>query len=187
MNTCVLKAGFEKGSNRYHLVKRLKKDTADQFVVGMARREEQRRVFWTTHRNLSIWFEQWELSLLEFGFARPKQESDDDSVSVGSVIFYDGACDRIVNFDETAGSLDNTSRNRGGRPLNIFYAACVQGGATIASKSGYSATIICGSAASGDPLPPHFQLKSEAAAERQKLDIDHIANSCDILGKFGFS
>ena len=56
----------------------------------------------------------------------------------------------------------------------------------MARKTGYSATMICGSTAAGDPLPPHFQLKYEATAKWQRLNIDHIANYHDVLGRFGF-
>ena len=39
--------------------------------------------------------------------------------------------------------------------------------------------------AAGEAAPPHFQLKSEAAAENQKVSIDFIANSKGVRCKFG--
>jgi hypothetical protein len=51
---------------------------------------------------------------------------------------------------------------RGGFPPMTFFALDVPGGGTAVNKSGYSATLICGSTASGDPLPVHFQLKTLA-------------------------
>jgi hypothetical protein len=55
-----------------------------------------------------------------------------------------------------------------------FKAPDVAGGATAVNKSGYSSTIvICGSNAAGEPLPPHFQLKTLAKTEeRQRMSVD---------------
>ena len=68
-----------------------------------------------------------------------------------------------------------------------FFAPDVAGGGTAANKSAYSATIICGSTASGDPFPPHFQLKTLAqTVEGQRLSVDWFSNTKNIIGKFGY-
>ncbi|MGL5936992.1 MAG: hypothetical protein ACRCZI_15380, partial [Cetobacterium sp.] len=55
------------------------------------------------------------------------------------------------------------------------------------NKSGYSATIIFGRSAAGEPLPPHFQLKTTAqSAETQCMSTAWFANTHSILVKFGF-
>jgi hypothetical protein len=95
--------------------------------------------------------------------------------------------DRIGNVDETDGSLDDTTGQRGGRPPMTFLAPEVAGGGTAVNKSGYSATVICGSTASGDPFPPHFQLKTLAqTVVGQRLSINWFAHAKDVLGTFGF-
>jgi hypothetical protein len=59
-----------------------------------------------------------------------------------------------------------------------FYSNEVTGGATAANKSGYTATIIFGSNALGEPLPPHFQLKSTAQTpETQRMSTECSATS----------
>ena len=111
--------------------------------------------------------------MIHLGFGRAKTMDDKDTV--GSIVFFPGQADQILNFDKTSATLDNTTGSRGGRPPIVFHAHGIYGAATMERKTGYSATMICGSTAAGDPLPPHFQLKSEATAKRQRLNIDHIA------------
>jgi hypothetical protein len=62
----------------------------------------------------------------------------------------------------------------------------VTGGATAANKSGYTATIIFGSNAVGEPLPPHFQLKSIAQnVENQRMSTEWFKNVHSVLVTFG--
>ena len=77
--------------------------------------------------------------------------------TVSSIVFFPGQADHILNFDKNVATLNNTTGSRGGGPPIVFYAHVISGAATMASKTGYSATMICGSTAAGDPLPPHFQ------------------------------
>ena len=68
-----------------------------------------------------------------------------------------------------------------------FFAPNIAGGATAVNKSGYSAMIICGSSASGEPVPPHFQLKSMAQnPEDQRLSVDWFTSTKDVLATFGW-
>jgi len=87
---------------------------------------------------------------------------------------------------KTDGSLNNTKGKHGGRPPLVFYGKDMSGGATTASKSSYTPTIICGSNAKGGALPPHFRLKSTAtSAQRERFNVDFIARCKDVLGQFG--
>jgi hypothetical protein len=125
--------------------------------------------------------------LIDLGFGRAKLPEEDDTVE-GEVFFFPGQTDRIGNIDETDGSLDDTTGQRGGRPPVAFYAPDVAGGGTAVNKSGYSATVICGSTASGDPFPAHFQLKTMAqTTEGQRLSVDWFQNTKSVIGKFGFT
>jgi hypothetical protein len=170
VNGCVNKGGFNK--TRDDLTRKLKKETADHFTVGKANTVEQRRLMWTTAYNLEVWFNTWSDTLIDLGFARKKYHTEEDTVE-GSLVFFDGMKSRIGNVDETDGSLDDTTGQRGGRPPMTFHAAEIAGGGTAVNKSGYSATVICGSTANGDPFPPHFQLKTLAqAVVGQRLSVD---------------
>jgi len=182
VNACVNKAGFNK--TRDDLARKLQKAVANHFEVGKANIVEQRRVMWTTAYNLDVWFSTWKETLIDLGFARKKEPADVDTE--GEVVFFPGQLERIVNVDETDGSIDDTTGQRGGRPPMTYHAPEVSGGATAVNKSGYSSTIICGSNAAGEPFPPHFQLKSMAQTdEGQRMSVDWFANSKNIIAKFG--
>jgi hypothetical protein len=182
VNGCVNTLGFNK--TRDDLARKLKKDTADHFAVGKANVVEQRRLMWTTSYNLEVWFQTWRDTLVELGFGRLKEHGED---VVGEVVFFEGQTDRIGNIDETDGSLDDTTGQRGGRPSMTFFASDIAGGGTAVNKSGYSATVICGSTASGDPFPAHFQLKTLAqTVEGQRMSVDWFRNTKKVIGKFGF-
>jgi hypothetical protein len=184
VNACVNRSGFN--LSRDDLTRKLKRDTADHFVVGKANVVEQRRLMWTTSYNLEIWFKTWKDTLIDLGFGRAKLEHEEDDYE-GEVVFFPGQRDRIGNVDETDGSLDDTTGQRGGRPAMTFFAPDVPGGGTAVNKSGYSATVICGSTAAGDPFPAHFQLKTLAQTpEGQRMSVDWFRNTKKVIGKFGF-
>ena len=180
VNACVNRAGFAKTGEV--LTRKLQRDSADQFEVRKANVMEQRRVQWTTQYNLDIWFSTFKDLLIELGFGR--QSTDDDGVE-GEIFFYNNQLQRILNFDETDGSIDDTNGQRGGRPPVVFIAGDICGGATAVNKSGYSSTIICGSNAAGEPIPPHFQLKSVAEDSNMRLSVEWFAGNKDTVVQFG--
>jgi hypothetical protein len=184
VNAAVNKAGHKRV--RDDLTRKLKRDTADQLDVGKANIQEARRVRWTTTYNLDLWFSTWKDTMIDLCFAREKLASD---VGVeGELFFFPGMSERILNMDETDGSIDDTTGQRGGRPALTFYAPDIGGGATAVNKSGYSATIICGSNAKGEPIPPHFQLKSTAQTDSgQRLSVDWFRHTKDVMVQFGHS
>lgn len=181
VNAVVNTAGHSK--SREDLTRKLKKDTANQFTIAKANMMEQRRILWTTSYNLDVWFDSWKAVLIELGFGREKAPGDD---CVGEVFFFPGQLNRIGNIDETDGSIDDTTGQRGGCPAMTLLSSEISGGATAANKTGYSATIICGSNAAGEPFPPHFQLKSMAQDPKdQRLSIDWFSNCKNVMAKFG--
>jgi hypothetical protein len=183
VNTTVNAGGFNKRDN--NLTRKLRKDTAGDFEVGKVNMVERRRLMWTTAYHIDTWYSTFKTTLIDLGFAREKEDTDLDTV--GELFFYPGQLQRILNFDETDGSIDDTNGKRGGRPPSVFHSNEVSGGATAANKSSYTATIIFGSNAAGEPLPPHFQLKSTAqTAETQRLSTEWFKNVHSILVRFGF-
>lgn len=182
VNACVNKAGFTK--KRDDLTRKLQRDTAEQFVVAKANVVEYRRMMWTTAYNLNMWYTTWKHSLIDLGFGRERQPGEEGE---GEIVFFEGQMRRIGNVDETDGSLDDTTGQRGGRPPMTFMAPEVCGGATSVNKSGYSSTIICGSNAAGEPYPPHFQLKSMAQTDAlQRLSIEWFHHAKNIIARHGF-
>ena len=181
-NKCLNKGGYARADMYY--TKKLRSETADELEIGKKNMVEQRRVLWTTFSNLNLWFDTWEGALVDLGFGRLKRPNEECD---GSVHFFEGQLDRILNLDETDGALDNTTGQRGGRPGIVFYSQDVSGGASRANKTSYSPTIIAGSTASGDPLPVHFQLKTLAQTDAgQKLNINLFEHAKDVYGKYGW-
>jgi hypothetical protein len=184
VNNTVNAAGFIKRDD--NLTRKLRQDTAGDFEVGKPNVVERARVLWTTHYNLDIWFSTFKEMCIDYGFARPKVEADDPDIE-GELVFFPGQLQRIVNFDETDGSIDGTTGQRGGRPSNTFQSPLISGGTTAVNKSGYSATMIFGSNAAGEPLPLHFQLKTLAKqAENQRMAITWFEKTQSVMVKFGF-
>jgi len=123
-------------------------------------------------------------TLIDLGFGR--EATTEDNVE-GEIFFFEGQLHRIVNLDETDGSLDNTTDNKGGRPPVVFCNPDLPNGAVAANKSGYSSTVICGSNAAGEALPPHFQLRTLSQSDAtQKISVDWFIHAVDVVGKFGF-
>jgi len=182
VNACVNAAGYNIA--RADLTRKLKRDTADLFDVGKTNVMEHRRLQWTTHQNLDLWFTTFKSQLIDLCFGREAQPEDDVE---GEIVFFEGQLDRIINLDETDGSLDNTCGNKGGRPPVVFCDPDLPSGAKAANKSGYSSTVICGSTAAGEGLPPHFQLRTLSQSdETQKISVDWFIHAVDVVGKFGF-
>jgi hypothetical protein len=150
----------------------LKKETANELEVGKRNVVEQRRVKWTSYDNLKCFYDMWEETVVSLGFGRRKEAHDTAEIE-GNIVFFSGQRRRILNFDETDGTLDNSNGQRGGRPPVVFYSSDISGGATQANKSSYSPTIICGSNAAGEAIPPHFQLKTSAqTGDGKRINVD---------------
>jgi len=182
VNSMVAKAGHKKTGN--DLARKLKSSTAHLFTIDRMNVQELRRLQWTSFSNLSVWFDTWKRTVVYLGFAREKVIGD---VCDGELFFFEGQTSRIINLDETDGSMDNTNGLRGGRKPMAFYAHDISGGANMANKTSYSSTIICGSNAAGEALPPHFQLKTLATTDdREKINIEFIGLCKDVRGRFGF-
>jgi hypothetical protein len=115
---------------------------------------EDQRVRWTTYQNLDLWFNSWEVFLVEYGFAN--RNANDE------LVFEDGASSHIINMDKTCISLDGNNGNQGGRPVVTFYDKRFPQLGKSTSKSALTTTMISGSSVSGEPIPPHFQFQTAA-------------------------
>ena len=71
-----------------------------------AERAEERRIRWTTYRNLKMWFDNWKIDLepLVFTYVDEHGETQIKEDKYGD----------IMNLDETCISLDDSQGNRGG-------------------------------------------------------------------------
>ena len=161
------------------LLDRLLRNTDIDFSASAQENIEDRRHRWTTFANLKLWFDVWEMNLIKLGFAKKNKD--------GEIEISASQLQRIINLDETCLSLDGNQGRRGGRPSVSFFDPNIpQTGKTV-SKSSVTYTLICGSSAAGEALPPHFQFSTTAKTEdRQKLKLDVVAFMQKTRGTWGF-
>ena len=170
-----------KSSNR-QLLNRLLTDTALNLCATKLVEQEERRNRWTTHRNLSLWFDGWAKSLVDLGFATWRSEEG------GEIDIPIEQLARIMNFDETCLSHDGSANNRGGRPPVVFFNPHLPKIGRGTYKSSASLTMITGSTAAGEALPPHFQFQTAAkSAETQRARYELVQYFHSVYGKFGFT
>ena len=119
---------------------------------------EQRRLIWTTYRNINIWFETLKRFLIDKGFTR--ENTDEDRLVLGDIVYSEPQSNTILNLDKSEVSTDGTSKISGGCLLTNI--SCAYGDlpkrVTISNNSEYSATFIGGITLSGWPIPAHLQV-----------------------------
>ena len=81
----------------YSLINCLLKETASDLSGGKATGAEERIIWWTTYRNLDLWFDNWGRDLVQLGFAH--MEGNEIIIPPEQL-----AC--IMNVDETCLALD---------------------------------------------------------------------------------
>ena len=139
---------------------------------------EARRIQWTTSKNLTMWFNNWGKDLVQLGFATQLNVD-------GNIHIPEEQLGCILNFDETCLSLDGSGK-RGGRPEVIFYNPLLPQMGRATSKSALTMTMITGSNALGEAIPPHFQFQTSAkSVETQQVRFDTAIYFPGVLCKFG--
>jgi hypothetical protein len=92
----------------------------------------------------------------------------------------------IINFDETCLSLDGSEGRRGGRPQMTLHIPRLPYAGKRANKDSLTATLVCGSNAAGEALPPHFQFQTKATTdEGERLRNKVFCHVPRVIGKFG--
>ena len=154
------------------LLNRVLLSTAKHLDASKMEYCEDRRIRWTTWANLNAFFDNWEKDLVELGFAFYNED--------GECIIPDEMLPYIINFDETCLLAD------GGRPEIVLHDPRLPMAGRTTNKDSLTATLITGSNAAGEALPPHFQFQTKATAEeRERLRSDVFAFSLQTIGKFG--
>jgi hypothetical protein len=149
------------------LLNRVVRDTAIDINAEKMNCAEDRRIRWTTLQNLDLWFDSWETFVVEYGFATINTD--------GLLHFPDEMKARIINMDETCFLLDGSNSNRGGRPTVTYYDVRFPQLGKATSKSAILMTMIGGSSAAGEAIPPHFQFQmSASSAEGEAIRIEMI-------------
>eukprot|EP00536_Pseudo-nitzschia_multiseries_P006942 jgi/Psemu1/16486/gm1.16486_g len=106
---------------------------------------EEHCTMYGTHNNIYQWFKTLKYLFLGMGFARLPTE---EKVTAG----YEG---------ELSSGWPVTLHGTNNKQLPV--------GTNCANKSSHHITLVCGSCASGEPIPPHFQVESLAKDDANKL------------------
>lgn len=93
---------------------------------------------------------------------------------------------RIINIDETFLALDGGSVKRGGRPAIVYVGNNLPEVGKAYSKSSLALTMITGSTAASEAIPPHFQFLTTATSEeRMRICSDLLQVMPNVKGQFG--
>ncbi len=71
------------------ILNRVVRDTATDINADKLNCAEDRRIHWTTYQNLDLWFDSWEVFVVEYGFATINKN--------GELIFDEELKKRIAN------------------------------------------------------------------------------------------
>jgi hypothetical protein len=159
------------------ILNRIIRDTAISLTNTKLNAAEKQQVRWTTYQNLSLWFDSWERFLSEYGFGKYRD---------GNFVIFDHMKKYILILDKTCCSLDGSNGVRGGRPSMTYYDTRFPQLGQAMLKPALTTTMITGSNAAGEALPPHFQFMTAAVTEEN----ESIRNECfrymlDVVGFFG--
>ena len=160
------------------MLQRILLATAKDLDASTMHIAEDRRVRWTTFANVTSWFDNWEFDLVELGFATRGAD--------GKVIIPPEQLYNIINFDETCLSVDGSEGRRGGRPEITLHDPRLPYTGKRTNKDSLTATLVMGSNAAGEALPPHFQYQTKATAEERERVRAEVFRYCPrVVGKFG--
>jgi len=163
---------------RQKMLQRVLSATAKNLDASTMHIAEDRHVRWTTHSKIESWFKNWEYDLVDLGFAT--RDAD------GKVAIIPKQLRNILNFDETCPSLDGMDGRRGGRPEITLHDPRLPYKGKRSNKDSLTVTLICGSNAAGEALPPHFQFQTKATTdEGQRLRNEVFRYSSQTFGFFG--
>jgi hypothetical protein len=101
--------GDASNGNWLSLFKRMQNNTATNLRQQQAKSAEDRRVLWTTHQNISVWFDNWENDIVELGFGTQDQ-------TTGKVHIPYEQLRWIGPFNKTCLLLNGSNSVRGGHP-----------------------------------------------------------------------
>ncbi len=175
----VVDRDVDEKNNSYKLLSRIAKSKNIHLDSIKTSTQEARRILWTKAKFLVMWFNTWEANLIQLGFGK---KSDVD----GGFEIPDDQLVRILNFDETCCSTDGSGDAAGGRPEAVFYNPNLPFVGRATSKSSSTTTMITGSNAAGEAIPPHFQFMTSAQSEdAMRMRMDMAEYFPDILCKFG--
>jgi hypothetical protein len=124
------------------LFRRMQTYTATNLRRQKARSAEDKQIHWTMHKNILMWFDNWEHDIIKLGFGN-------HNPVMGKVHIPKEHLRRSGKFDETCLSFDGSNINHCGCPDCTIYDPRFPVVGIATSKTSLSATLITGSTAAG--------------------------------------
>jgi hypothetical protein len=150
MNEANLKAdGLKRGVDR-RWVRRWVHDNGLKFKAG--RPLESVRAQWTTSKNMEVHYDLTAENLVRIGAAIWNPEFDPEK-PYDQMIFVVKPW-MLYSFDECQTNMDQTTVKRAQGDLGVFLSNDKDNGDVLATKSGNSITLVAGSRADGQSIPP---------------------------------
>ena len=121
----------------------------------------------------ACWFDNWESDLVNLGFAT---RGIDSTITIldDQLLFI------ILNFDERCLSLDGSERSRGEWQVIMQHDPWFPYSGKQTNTDSLAATLICGSNAASEALPPHFQFQTKTTTDDGKP----LQNGSSIVNKW---
>jgi hypothetical protein len=182
----LLKGTDKAGMDIDALYKRYRDEVAIFVTANTVSHVELRRQLWTSDTNLNVWFDSFKKFVVDMGFALDEPEYNGEGLLVSEVTFPEDQKRRIVNLDETRITADGADGTPGGRPPHTLTVRHIPSTGTGMHKSADGGTLIAGSNAAGEVLPPHLQYSTKAkSTERMAIDTRWIDGMPYGRGQFG--
>jgi hypothetical protein len=108
---------------------------------------------------LDLWFDSWERFLSDYDFGEYRD---------GKFVIFGHMKKLILNLDETCCSIDGSNGVHGGHPVMTYYDTRFPQLGMPTPKTALTTTMIMGSNATGEALPPHFQFQTAAQTDENK-------------------
>ena len=154
------------------LLNRVVRNTATNINAVKLNCAEDRRIRWTMYQNVDLWFDSWEVFLVDYGFAAINAN--------GELIFDKAMMKRILNLDETCLLLDGSNGNRGGHPTVMCYDVSFPQLGKATSKSALTTMMISGSNAAGKPIPPTSSFRRQHRRRMPKHFVSSVSITCSM-------
>ena len=119
-------------------------DTANEIQAKKLKCAEDCHICSTMYQNLSLWFDSWEVFLVDYGFATYDMD--------GVLIINEELKKQILNLDKTCISLNGNDSNQGGCPTTTYYNVCFLQFGKAMQKS--ALTTLVGVPRQESPSPP---------------------------------
>jgi hypothetical protein len=165
--------------------RKVRREYPDVVQAGHKVSIDDARAQWTTHNNLSQWFDDAKRDLIATGLAEDIEVYNDEGELVSELTFNSDCKRRIINMDETHHDLLITGEKGGPRAVTYFNPV-FQRGATRGVKTSRHVTGAYATNLAGEVLPPFYIFDSSAKCDANfRVKVEWLVGLPKTQGRFG--